>query len=203
MPSVCVHLMTACLLKDRLDIINESDFYLGSIAPDAVNLNGFAEERVRYAAHLRSRDYNVWKQNIENYYNSISDRRSDFLKGFFLHLYTDIAWDEIIQPGLFDHLVASGYSDSELNGQKWKELSRFDLQLRSDVRFKQIMKKLPKAQCRAVSSVSKAQLDNFRTLTVNANESDKQGEAPHYLGFKAVADTAELAYKYIKDLYDL
>ena len=83
MPSVCVHLMTACILKDRLDIINESDFYLGSIAPDAVNLNGFAEERVRYAAHLRSRDYNVWKQNIENYYNSISDRRSDFLKGFF------------------------------------------------------------------------------------------------------------------------
>ena len=203
MPSVCVHLMTACILKDRLNIINESDFYLGSIAPDAVNLNGFAEERVRYAAHLRSRDYNVWKQNIENYYNSISDRRSDFLKGFFLHLYTDIAWDEIIQPGLFDHLVASGYSDSELNGQKWKELSRFDLQLRSDVRFKQIMKKLPQAQCRAVSSISKAQLDNFRTLTVNANESDKQGEAPHYLGFKAVADTAELAYKYIKDLYDL
>ena len=64
-----------------------------------------------------------------------------FSRAFFLHLYTDIAWDEIIQPGLFDHLVASGYSDSELNGQKWKELSRFDLQLRSDVRFKQIMKK--------------------------------------------------------------
>ncbi|WP_124100155.1 zinc dependent phospholipase C family protein [Ruminococcus sp. Marseille-P6503] len=201
MPSVCVHLMTACILKDRLDIISESDFYLGSIAPDAVNLNGFAEERVRYAAHLRSKDYGAWKKNIADYYKSAANRRGDFLKGFFLHLYTDIAWDEIIQPGLFDYLKASGYSDSELNSQKWKELSRFDSQLRSDARYKQIIKKLPEAQCRAVSSVSAAQLDNFRALTVKAKESDKQSEAPRYLSFKAIADTAELAYGYIKDLY--
>lgn len=202
MPSAAVHLTVADMLKKELNIGDDSAFYLGAIAPDAVNINGFAEEKIRYAAHLRNKDYGKWKENIEDYY--ISEHSGycgceDFFKGFLLHLYTDIAWDETVQPKLFEYLKAAGFSDNELNREKWNELDRLDAVIRRDTRYKAVLEKLAKARGKRISTVDASQLEKYRDIILSES-SESKNEGPHFLNYDAIAAAAGRACGYMKKL---
>ncbi len=202
MPSAAVHLTVAHMLKDKLNVSDDSSFYLGAISPDAVNLNGFAEENIRYAAHLRSKDYNEWKQNIKDYYISHRSDYSDsedFFKGFLLHLYTDIAWDEVVQPGLFEHLKASGFSDAQLKDEKWAELDRIDSVIYHDERYKEVLKRLAKAKGKAISTVDALQLEKFRDA-VSAETCPVTSDKPVFLTCQSIQAAADKAFEYMQHL---
>ena len=51
MPSAIVHLKAAFDLADKLNVKNLGQFYVGAVSPDAVNIDGFAPQEVRYPAH--------------------------------------------------------------------------------------------------------------------------------------------------------
>ena len=63
-----VHLFTADKIASALEINDISQFFLGSVSPDAVNLNGCASQEVRYAAHIRAIDPEVWNNNVSEFY---------------------------------------------------------------------------------------------------------------------------------------
>lgn len=138
MPSVTVHLFVACEIAKRLNISNLGRFYLGAIAPDAVNLGGKADRDTRYSAHLRSTDYNEWVQNVIRYRkeSEIKNTDTDFANGFAAHLFTDIAWDIKIQPRIFESLRSLGFTENELNAKKWDVLSAFDAKALQSDRWK-------------------------------------------------------------------
>lgn len=138
MPSVTVHLFVACEIAKRLNISNLGRFYLGAIAPDAVNLSGKADRDTRYSAHLRSTDYNEWVQNVISYSkeSEIKNADTDFAKGFAAHLFTDIAWDIKIQPRIFESLRSLGFTENDLNAKKWDVLSAFDAEALQSDRWK-------------------------------------------------------------------
>lgn len=136
MPSSPVHLKLAYLLADELRIENKPDFLLGAIAPDCVNFGmSQASEEVRYRAHIRDRDYDIWKQKLRDFYREEKVNfagKEDFLRGYLFHCWCDIAWDEVVQPKLFDFLGTLGYGYDDMTSQKWKELYRFNSTIVSD-----------------------------------------------------------------------
>jgi hypothetical protein len=189
MPSIAVHLTIAHAAAQTLGICDMPQFYMGNIAPDAVNVGGFAPADVRYAAHIRSRSYSEWKNGIAAYRAAHSDEYAlcpDFLSGVLFHLYTDIAWDETIQPQLFEHLRGRGFAEKELNARKWDELKGFDGVLSEKPAYKEAVAALKIAEPHAVTTVTAEQLSQWRDKIVSL---EYPYPAPSFLTDKHI-DTA-------------
>lgn len=164
MPSISVHLTIAAHMAERLGIKDLPSYFLGNIAPDAVNADGFASAEKRYSAHIRSKDYAVWKQNIKSYkaeHEAAYEKNADFFKGFLLHLYTDIAWDEAVQPQLFSYLRSQGFSEDELNERKWDELRGFDAILSKRDEYVSAIRQLKNASPLPITTVTSHQLKKW------------------------------------------
>ena len=56
-PSIIIHEEVGYYLSDKINK-NSYEYYLGILAPDAVNLEGFAEEKERWTSHIRKQ---LWK----------------------------------------------------------------------------------------------------------------------------------------------
>ena len=94
MPTSSIHAIVAKKITDKYKSLNNYDFFLGSVAPDSVNLYGFAEKEERWEAHLRDKDLDKWTNNIVEFYNAEKDNiNTDFLKGYVTHVITDIVYD--------------------------------------------------------------------------------------------------------------
>lgn len=183
MPSSVVHLKICSLMKEEMDIKNTAEFYLGGIAPDAVNLDGFAPEEIRYAAHIRSKDYAVWKKNITKFYRKKTFKGDmDFFKGYVFHILVDIAWDEVVQPRLFAYLKSRGYSADEFKKLKWQELYRFNNELCKEDWYSQALCELKNAKCFDIAGISAEQIGKYRDYIINDYCRDKViDEQPQFL----------------------
>ncbi|MBQ9375214.1 MAG: hypothetical protein IJU04_02600 [Ruminococcus sp.] len=202
MPSATVHLKAACLMKDQLGIKNETQFYIGAIAPDAVNLDGFATQDERYHAHIRSKDYDKWKQNINAFYDEkkAAFATSDYLKGYVFHLYTDIAWDELIQPSLFSFLQKQGCGTDELREQKWQELFRLNGMLSKQDWYAAVKHKLQSAL--AENDISGGQVRQYLEYIVGDYEREKMlADSPLYLSDNHIFAAAIQATDYAEKLF--
>lgn len=206
MPSFPVHLLIAQMLSEKLGITNKPSFLLGSIAPDSVNLKGFADQKTRYSAHIRSVDYNVWKNQLAEFYKDNADAFCDdidFLKGYVFHCITDIAWDEAVQPGLFIFLQKDqALSREQITKLKWEELFRFNSMLVKEELFT-IGTELVKLACaRDIASVTAGQIIQYRDYVVNDYKDKITPELPQFFKMEHVnvcaARTLELYSELIK-----
>lgn len=156
----------------KIDVKDSGQFYLGAIAPDTVNLNGKASKEVRYSAHLRSVDVNEWIENIvaftkEN--EQVKLTYPDFFKGFIIHLLTDIAWDKVAQPELFEAMRQNGVSEGKLNDKKWNELLSFDRKaVKSDIWTKKVRPQLKSAHAPCGLTVDKDKLEEYKGFVLNS-----------------------------------
>ncbi|MBQ8131900.1 MAG: hypothetical protein IJ193_05360 [Bacilli bacterium] len=95
MPTSSIHAIVAKKIANIHTELDNYDYYLGSIAPDSVNLYGFAEKEERWNAHLRDKDLDVWTNNIVDFYNQEKNNIPlNFLKGYITHIMTDIIYDK-------------------------------------------------------------------------------------------------------------
>lgn len=96
MPSIMIHEKVGYDLSKKLHI-SSYDYYLGLLAPDAPNLNGFAPKEERWMAHQRKQDYEEWKQSLVQFYQKEKNNYSrDFLIGYAIHILTDIVYDDLL-----------------------------------------------------------------------------------------------------------
>lgn len=90
MASAIIHLAIAKELKDKLDIDNLKDYYLGSIAPDISKQIG----EDRNISHFS----NIMRDGIPNIDLFVKRyptfKYNSFNLGYFTHLYTDKIWEE-------------------------------------------------------------------------------------------------------------
>ena len=123
MPSSNIHLKVAYELNKRLNI-NSIDFIVGNISPDAVNLNGFAPRELRWTAHLRDKDLNIWKNNaIEFYENNKKSINNNFLLGYVTHILTDIIHDEYLYRTQIKQII----TDTKCMDEEAHDLLRNDM----------------------------------------------------------------------------
>ena len=185
MPSFPIHLVVADMLSDELEIVSKPDFFLGCIAPDSVNLTGFASQEIRYGAHLRSVDYDIWKKQLAEFYKQNLDRfkeHPDYLKGYVFHCATDIAWDEAVQPQLFAYLQKDGkLSREQITKLKWEELFRFNSMVIGLDSFKNSVCLLEKAEPMDIATVSVQQVQQYRDYVVNDYKDKISTQPPGFL----------------------
>ncbi len=115
-----------------------ASLYLGAISPDSVNINGHAPKQKRWPAHLRHSDLKVWCENAKAFYNVNKGRVDEaFLRGYILHILTDILWDKEFDMPLFQLLKCSGVDDSKLKAERWNELYGYERQQINETWFRE------------------------------------------------------------------
>lgn len=148
MPSAPIHLYIANIavnINKSVVVDNFSDFLLGCISPDFVNVDGFASKEERYTAHHRDVDQKIWQENINKFLLENQDvYNKDFIRGYAFHLLTDLWWDRMAQDAFFEKMARLGIEN--LNKEKWKYLNDFDIFLCRKKEFSKILEILNSAK---------------------------------------------------------
>ena len=158
MPSSNIHLKVGYELNKRLNI-NSTDFIVGNIAPDAVNLNGFAPKEERWTSHLRDKDYDIWIEKAHDFYNDNVDKyENEFLLGYISHILTDVIHDKYLyMKQRREILKTTNCQDDEAH-----DLLRKDMDNYSFVEFEQVKEQLNKYKnTYKILNISEDKLDKW------------------------------------------
>lgn len=193
MPSSPVHLILAYRMADSLRVKNKGDFLLGAISPDCVNYGmEQASEELRYTAHIRDRDDEIWKAKLRRFAEENGEKYRDcidFLRGYLFHCWSDIAWDEAVQPKIFRFLGTLGYGYDDMTEQKWFELYRFSSIVVKDKDYEECRRLVKAGTPRETAGCSEELMDKFR-LYVADDYSDKLlDEEPLFLTDEHIGET--------------
>lgn len=134
MPGPITHLQAAYYYNVRQEKKYPAEIYLGSISPDSVNVDGFAPKEKRWPAHLRDSNLKVWLNNAKEFYNLNTGKTDEaFLRGYILHLITDIVWDMYFNDEIYKKLLSVGVNKENLKDERWNELYGYEqLQVGTD-----------------------------------------------------------------------
>lgn len=194
MPSSVIHLQVADRLIDRLGVADKAQFVLGCIAPDSVNVDGFAPIRSRYTAHSRSLDLDEWKDSVKKIYLEFGKkggREQSFGLGVCVHLLTDIFWDEFVQPMMFEKIPKE---------DKWEELYRYNAQESGEKWYADIKTLLAKAEPCDYGIIDADMMERYRDSLINDSSDGKPVERSEVVKREMVFDTADRVERFIKHI---
>lgn len=177
MASIMIHLETAWRLMQPGGLFygkisDPDDYYLGVIAPDSVNLGGFAEKEIRWAAHLRAKTPKQWYQNIGEFYQKKREKANhDFLLGYSVHNITDAAFDETLHNPIWAAAkkadTARTYESS--NDAGWAECYRYDyFQQDKPWWVQEVKPALESAQARRINKIPAELIDRYRLYLLDS-----------------------------------
>ena len=113
MPNVMIHEEVGYFLSNKLNK-NSYNYYLGLLAPDSPNTYGFGKKEDRWLAHQRRKDYNEWRNSLKKFYNQEKNNyNEDFLLGYYIHILTDIIYDDFLYLKVREEILKDGYSLEE------------------------------------------------------------------------------------------
>lgn len=199
MPSSPVHLFVARLIAKDLNVTDMAQYLLGSVAPDSVNLGGFAPQEKRYEAHNRSLDLDEWKKKALSVYEDTKGRDKDFAKGVLVHILTDIFWDELIQPDMLSRLGQEGDGYEDLREKKWQELYRFNTLITSKEWYSDVLDTLRGAKPLDFRNIDKEMMRGFRDYVCEDYADKLDEEKPRVLTEDTVIITAMATLRYITE----
>ena len=186
-----IHLLTGLAFVGSSNLVkNQSQFYLGCIAPDAVNVYSFAEKNVRTAAHLRSSDLDQWTQNaIDFYTDNLEKIDNDLLLGFVLHAFCDMAWDKKYARMLDVELKKFNYTDEEFVKAKWDEFYHFDkTQFKSNWWIDEVRPELDLSVANDINGIPAEQISSFKHYILNKYEDSIEAIPPKIIKPELVKD---------------
>ncbi|MBO5559412.1 hypothetical protein [Ruminococcus sp.] len=193
MPSSPVHLLLAYDMAESLGVKDKADFLLGAIAPDCVNYGmEQASEKVRYTAHIRDKDYDKWKAQLKAFAKDNAEQFADsrdFLRGYLFHCWSDIAWDEAVQPKIFEFLGTLGFGYDDMTAQKWKELYKFNSLVTKQADYAECVKLVKAGRPRDIAGCSAELIGKFAAYVADDYSDKIIDEAPLFLTEKHIADT--------------
>lgn len=164
MPTILFHLKVANEYVKKNNKYDTSNFYFGNIAPDAVNAYGFASKEKRWGAHIRDKYLNKWKQNvIEFYRKNIGTVEEDFLRGYCIHILTDILMDEKYVSIFRNQIIEKGIEEEKVYDYYEKAIYKYENSMLNENWLKEQVKKIKSANIIEFNNISKQmQIDNIR-----------------------------------------
>ncbi len=122
MPNVMIHEEVGYYLSKKLNK-NSYNYFLGIIAPDAPNTYGFGKNEDRWLAHQRKKDYNEWRNSLKDFYEKEKNNYDeDFLLGYYIHILTDIIYDDYLYLKVKEEILKS-----TIDKDKYHEIMRDDM----------------------------------------------------------------------------
>lgn len=162
MPNTMIHEQVAYNIAQKHKNLDTPNFYLGALAPDAVNLNGFASKEKRWTSHLRDKDLKVWRQNIiEFYYKEKNNYPSDFLKGYFIHILTDIIYDDYFYSSVTKRIKEDGKNIIDPHPIMLNYMNEYAIENKNSKITKHIKNKLIEAAYYDIRNITKDNLKSW------------------------------------------
>ena len=125
MPNVMIHEEVGYFLSNKLNK-NSYNYYLGLLAPDSPNTYGFGKKEDRWLAHQRRKDYNEWRNSLKEFYNQEKNNyNEDFLLGYYIHILTDIIYDDFLYLNVREEILKDGYSLEESHDIMRKDMDKY------------------------------------------------------------------------------
>ncbi len=113
MPNIMIHLEVGNYLSKRINK-NSYNYYLGLIAPDSPNTYGFGKKEERWLAHQRKKNYDEWRKSLNEFYEREKNNYDvDFLLGYYIHILTDIIYDDYLYLDVREKIIKDNYSMEE------------------------------------------------------------------------------------------
>lgn len=169
MPSSMIHLLTGLAFTHSSNMVRDkSQFFLGCIAPDAVNVYGFAPKEIRTKAHLRSKDLDEWIQNaIDFYTDNQGVIQNDLLLGYVLHAFCDLSWDKKYEGDFYSAISALQISEDERAAARWNEFYYFDkTQESAEWWINEVKPLLESAQICSINGITEIELTDFKNYVL-------------------------------------
>lgn len=134
MPLPMVHLGAARILSESLEIGDIGQFYLASIAPDAVHMRaGDYRSEWKLVSHLRpSQDFSkneVKRKAVEFIRTHENSAERDFFLGYGVHIITDILWNQSIFAEFKRKYEEDGLPPENRNNVYYNATDRLDFEL--------------------------------------------------------------------------
>lgn len=200
MPTSLFHLNVSKKIAEKYPEYDTPNFYIGAIAPDAVNLNGFAERSIRWEAHKRAKDLDEWKQNIIKFFKQEKDNfKKDYLLGYVVHVLTDIVADELYyRDGLYEDIVKNRTSEDKAFGFFKDQIQVYENSQLNEEWWKDIKEKLKNIDAYPINNISKNEIYGWRDKVLN-DYSKKTYEPYDYVTPEIVNICFERVIKIIED----
>ena len=113
MPNIMIHEEVGHYLSKKINK-NSYNFFLGLLAPDSPNTYGFGKKEDRWLAHQRRKDYDEWRKSLKEFYEKEKNNYDeDFLLGYYIHILTDIIYDDFLYLNVREEILKDGYSLEE------------------------------------------------------------------------------------------
>lgn len=188
MPSTIIHEKVGYLLGRKLSI-DSYDFYLGLLAPDSPNLNGFAPKEERWPAHVRRKDLNEWREALLKFYlESKNNYSKDFLLGYYIHILTDIVFDDFFYKKIRKGINMQGYSKEDAH-----QIMSNDMEEYYFTEFDEIKELLKNNQTSySINNISKELLTSWKDKIINAPTKLNKRE---FVTEEVVENLAHIVYK--------
>lgn len=125
MPSIVIHEEVAVYLSSIIHC-DSYEYYLGVLAPDAPNINGFAEKEERWMAHVRRKNLQEWRNSLYNFYLlEKNNYPKDFLIGYIIHILTDIIYDDFLYLKVREEIEKKGISREESHNIMREDMKKY------------------------------------------------------------------------------
>ncbi len=169
MPGVVTHLKAAYIFQSKYNkVLNLAQFYLGAVCPDSVNINGHAEKSVRWPAHLRNSDINVWENNVASFCSENLEKiDKSYLLGYVLHIITDIVWDKEQDPALCVVMYKNGVPADKLKQTRWKEIDCYEAKQINQQWYNSVLDYLKLAEPLDIGTVSSSKVALWKEMILN------------------------------------
>ena len=188
MPAALEHLLTG---RRALEVLRPASlplYYLGCVAPDAPNLDGFASKEIRWSAHLRREDPEDWIRHALKWAKE-KEGNPSLRMGYAVHIIGDAVWDLRFEKGLQKAVKADGLSREERFQRRWNEHYRFEQeQLQEDWWIREVRPLLAQAEPEGINGLSAEQLRRLRDHLVTDYAPAPQGETVGYVTPERIAE---------------
>lgn len=201
MPGPITHLQAAYYYNVRQSNKYPAEIYLGSISPDSVNVKGFAPKEKRWPAHLRDADLNVWLKNAREFYANNKGKTDEaFLRGYIIHLVTDIAWDMYFNDKIYKSLLSVGVSRENLKDERWNELYGYEqLQVGTDW-YNKVLEEFKSAKIIEIGTLNAEEIEILRD-TVIFNRLQK-GKQPKFVNKGLMSSLFEKVFEVSEQIFN-
>lgn len=181
MPGPITHLKAAYAFLDRSRFrLPREQFYLGSVCPDSVNINGHAAKSLRWPAHLRDENLDIWQQNAEEFLKAHRDFEDKaYLFGYIMHIITDIVWDRSFDKRLYLIMAANGVKKEDFKERRWQEIYGFEAKERGTSWGRNTLLELSRAKPLSIGTVRAENVLVWRDMIVS--DAIPKGSDPVYL----------------------
>lgn len=193
MPNIMIHEEVAYFLSKKINK-NSYNYFLGVLAPDAPNTYGFGKKEDRWLAHQRKKDYNEWRKSLKEFYQKEKNNyEEDFLLGYYIHILTDIVYDDFIYLKVREKIIEDGYSTEESHDIMRNDMDKYYFKEISDI--KEILNK--ENTTYEINGISKELMGKWKDKTLNELSNINESR---YISDDVIDTLNELVYKELSSL---